>query len=327
MASNPVINRSDIGAVALNVTVTDSLQGGYVSVTPAGANDPTVKARTTSNLNMTGSAQTIPNHAIVPVSARGFDVFSEGGGNVLADVAGYYLGAAAAAPFGAPQNVDPTPAGCFGVAAAPVAEIVPDVSPDSVATAQTRLRELGFWNAGSDGNYGLTTLQSVMAFQFLNGLPPTGKLDGVTAVKLNTTLCVPAPGVGGGDYVEVDKGHQVLFIVRGGQTVWILHVSSGGNYAYDEPDKKNPGQRSTGVAFTAPGSFRVYKTVDEPRYEGTLGTLYRPRFVNGGVAVHGAPNVPNYPASHGCIRVTNLAMDMIWAENFMPLSSRVVIHE
>ena len=327
VASNPAINRSDVAAVVLNVTVTDSLQGGYVSVTPAGANDPTVKERTTSNLNMTGSAQTIPNHAIVPVSGRGFDVFSEGGGNVLADVAGYYLGAATTAPFGAPQNVDPTPAGCVGFAAAPVAEIVPNVSPDSVATAQTRLRELGFWNAGSDGNYGLTTTQSVMAFQFLSGLPPTGRLDGVTAVKLNTTLCVPAPSVGGGDYVEVDKGHQVLIIVRGGQTVWILHVSTGGNYAYDEPDKKNPGQRSTGVAFTAPGSFRVYKTVDEPRYEGTLGTLYRPRFVNGGVAVHGAPNVPNYPASHGCIRVTNLAMDMIWAENFMPLSSRVVIHE
>ncbi len=327
VSSNPAINRPDVAAVVLNVTVTDSLQAGYASVTPAGANDPATKSRLTSNINLTRAAQTLPNHATVPVSARGFDVFLEGGGNVIADVAGYYTGAATTATFGAPQNVNPTPAGCVGFAGSPVEAITIGSSPESVANAQTRLRALGYWNAGSDGNYGLTTVQSVMAFQFLNGLPTTGKIDELIASKLNTSLCVPTPSLGGGDYLEVDKGHQVLFIVRGGATVWVIHVSTGGNYSYDEPDKKNPGQRSTGIAITPTGSYRIYKTVDEPRYEGTLGTLYRPRFVTGGVAVHGAPNVPNYPASHGCIRVTNLAMDMIWGENWLPMGSRVVIHE
>ena len=27
----------------------------------------------------------------------------------------------------------------------------------------------------------------------------------------------------------------------------------------------------------------------------------------------------NYPASHGCVRVTNQAMDMLWATNAMPI--------
>ena len=327
VTTNPAINRPDVAAVVLNVTVTDSLQSGYASVTPAGANDPAVKSRTTSNINLTRAAQTLPNHATVPVSARGFDIFLEGGGHVLADVAGYYLGALAAAPFGVPQNINPTPAGCVGFAPNPVAGITIGSSPAAVANAQTRLRDLGFWNAGSDGNYGSTTTQSVLAFQFLNGLPTTGKIDELTASRINTSLCVPSPSLGGGDYLEVDKGHQVLLIVRGGQTVWVVHVSTGGNYTYDEPDKKNPGQRSTGTAITPTGSYRIYRTVDEPRYEGTLGTLYRPRFVVGGVAVHGAPNVPNYPASHGCIRVTNLAMDMIWGDNWLPMGSRVIIHE
>ena len=60
---------------------------------------------------------------------------------------------------------------------------------------------------------------------------------------------------------------------------------------------------------------------------GTLGTLYRPRFLVGGVAVHGAPNVPSYPASHGCIRVSNPAMDMIWLLDLLPIGAKVVIHD
>ena len=71
----------------------------------------------------------------------------------------------------------------------------------------------------------------------------------------------------------------------------------------------------------------MYRVSDDPAYFGSLGELYRPRFIVGGVAVHGYRNVPNYPASHGCIRVSNLAMDMIWATNAMPMGGTVVVHE
>ena len=38
--------------------------------------------------------------------------------------------------------------------------------------------------------------------------------------------------------------------------------------------------------------------------------LYRPAYFNNtGYAIHGSPSVPAYPASHGCIRITNPAMD------------------
>ena len=43
--------------------------------------------------------------------------------------------------------------------------------------------------------------------------------------------------------------------------------------------------------------------------------------------MHGYPNVPNYPASHGCVRVTNAAMDMVWAQNLLPIGETVVIHD
>ena len=124
----------------------------------------------------------------------------------------------------------------------------------------------------------------------------------------------------------MDKGRQLGFFVRNGNALFVLNVSSGGGYFYEEENKLT-GEKVTGTAITPVGTFHVYRVHDQAVYEGTLGTLYRPRFVFGGIAVHGAPNVPGYPASHGCIRVSNPAMDMIWALNLLPMGGKVVIHE
>ena len=326
VATNPAIGRTDVAAVVLNVTALDNVAGGYLSVTPAGSNDPTVKSRTTSTLNLAHAAQTLANHATVPVSARGFDVFAEQGGNLLADVAGYYLGAAAPTPFGTPQNTDPTPAGCLGFDTTAVGPIVKGSSGTAVAAVQRRLLALGFWLSNADGSYGLTTTQAVMAFQFWSGLSVTGVTDDATASLLNSTLCRPTTTYTG-DLFEVNKTKQIAFLVRGGQVRWVIHVSTGNGRDYDEANKKNPGQREIGVAITPVGDFKVYRVADQARYEGTLGTMYRPRFFSGGVAVHGAGSVPNYPASHGCVRVTNPAMDMLWGTDALPMSSRVVVHD
>ena len=77
-----------IGAVALNVTVTDTenptIGGGYVTVYPCGTRPDA------SNLNFT-TGQTIPNAVIAPVSATGdicFYVY--GTAHLLADVSGYF---------------------------------------------------------------------------------------------------------------------------------------------------------------------------------------------------------------------------------------------
>jgi len=325
VASNPAVGRPDVAALALNLTVTDPLAGGYVTVAPAGSSAPGTTTRPTATVTVVRAAQTLASHATVAVSPRGFEVFALNGGHVIADVAGYYLGTPVGAPHGTPKNAQTTPAGCGGPAAAPVGAIVPGSSPESVRRAQQRLLDLGFWNAGADGGYGLTTSQAVMAFQKWAGLPRTTVIDETTAVRLNTTACRPSPGVSG-DAFEVDKSSQIAFIVRGGQTVWVLNVSTGGDYYYTAIDD-NDGSDASGWAITPVGTYSVYRVHDQAQYKGSLGTLYRPRFVVGGVAVHGYPSVPNYPASHGCIRVSNPAMDMIWATNAMPLRSRVVIHD
>jgi N-acetylmuramoyl-L-alanine amidase len=60
------------------------------------------------------------------------------------------------------------------------------------------------------------------------------------------------------------------------------------------------------------GRFRIYWCYNgwQP---GPLGSMYRPNYFHGGYAVHGMTSVPAYPASHGCVRMTVLAMDRMWS--------------
>ncbi|HUS43585.1 MAG TPA: peptidoglycan-binding protein [Ilumatobacteraceae bacterium] len=327
VSSHRAINRSDVSAVVVNATTADPLAVGFVTVGTAGATDPRVWP-TTSTMNVVRPDQTLANHAIVPVSVRGFSMFTQPGGHLIADIAGYFLGSPAPAPFAAPTNSGPARCATqtVGAPGAPVGPIVYGSSRVAVANLQTRLLQLGFWNAGADGVYGLSTTQAVMAFQKWKGLPATTAVDNRTAIALNTEMCRPAAGRSG-DLFEVDKTKQIAFVVRGGAVQYVFNVSTGNGKSYDEEDQKAAGRRVIGIALTPSGTFRTYREHDVVRYEGDLGSLYRPKFVVGGIAVHGAPRVPNYPASHGCVRVANPVMDLIWSRNLLPLRSTVWIHD
>jgi hypothetical protein len=78
-------------AVALNLTVDNAKQPGYLAIGPQGTT-PLV-----SNLNPTAAGQTVANMVIVSLSASGgLTVLVQAGGQVLIDVAGYWIPAAAA---------------------------------------------------------------------------------------------------------------------------------------------------------------------------------------------------------------------------------------
>ena len=66
-------------------------------------------------------------------------------------------------------------------------------------------------------------------------------------------------------------------------------------------------------------SYRAQELFGLPR-----GELWRPRFFNRGIAVHGSQNIPPWPDSHGCARLSNAAIDMVWAADLMPVGSRVL---
>ena len=83
-----------------------------------------------------------------------------------------------------------------------------------------------------------------------------------------------------GNHIEVDKARQVLFVVRDGKVALVVAVSTG----------------ATGN--TPLGLWHVYRKVT-----GFDWVLYYPNYFLRGFAVHGYPDVPPYPASHGCVRI------------------------
>jgi N-acetylmuramoyl-L-alanine amidase len=148
----------------------------------------------------------------------------------------------------------------------------------SVLALERRLASLHYALRGVDGVYGQDTYEAVLAFQKVNGLPRTGRVEDWLWRRLARAGAPRARH--GGDYIEVDKTRQVLFVVEGGVVTKVVHVSTG----------------ATGN--TPLGSWRVYR-----RVPGWDWVLWYPLYFKGGFAIHGYPSVPAYPASHGCVRI------------------------
>jgi peptidoglycan hydrolase-like protein with peptidoglycan-binding domain len=186
-----------------------------------------------------------------------------------------------------------------------------------VLALQKDLRALGYWLGSSDETYGYLTEQAVTAFQKVEGLSPDGVAGPATRAALAGADRPSTPATG--DLIEVDKGRQVLFVVRGGTVAWTLNVSTGTERPYQVNGR-------TELADTPPGRWTVGWAVDGVDV-GELGRLYRPRYFHeDGIAVHGYHSVPSYPASHGCVRVTEAAMNWLWEQNLMPIGSSVWVH-
>lgn len=167
---------------------------------------------------------------------------------------------------------------------------------------QQRLVSLGFWIPGPDGVFRSTTAQAVMAFQKWHGLGRDGVAGPQTLAALVTAA--PAAAVESGDHVEIDLAKQVLIVVRGAETL-VFNTSTG-----------RPGWR------TPPGRFAVTRQIDGVRVS-EFGELYRPKYFNGGIALHGSPSIPAHPASHGCARLHDAAIDLIWDFDLVPIGTPV----
>ena len=59
-------------------------------------------------------------------------------------------------------------------------------------------------------------------------------------------------------------------------------------------------------------------------HKSPLGLLYYPNYLIKGIAIHGNPSVPSFPASHGCIRIPMYAA--VEFTGLAPIGIPVVIH-
>jgi lipoprotein-anchoring transpeptidase ErfK/SrfK len=200
-------------------------------------------------------------------------------------------------------------------------------SGEETARIQQRLLEAGFWLVAVDGEYGHTTKQAVMAFQKFYGLKATGKVDDNTALALTQVATWPqARSNDPGTTVEVDKDRQILMVVVNGRVLWVLNTSTGSGQWYLEQNQKDLTKWELGRSITDSGRFKINRERSNGWWAGDLGEIYRPKYFNGGIAIHGSRSIPNYPASHGCVRVSTAAMDMIWETGILPKGTPVWVY-
>lgn len=323
---------ANAGAVAMTVTAVGASTNTFLTIWPTGTTRPN-----TSNLNTIGG--NVPNVVATGLGSDGRVALYNASGtvDVLIDVTGWYDGNGAVLGTTAGCQTEGLAAGVTATHAAPTAISAGMTgspirtarygqSGDHISTIQARLYALGYWVPDFDGAYGGVTSQAVMAFQKWNGRPRTGNLSETDAYLLSMQSYGASGLSTAGDRVEVDKGKQLFFLIRDGKTILTVNTSTGSDIPYTEVNQKTGGPIS-GDAHTRPGRFKVNRIYSDGWESGQLGELYRPRYFDGGIAVHGAPQIPGYPASHGCVRVTTTFMDWIWHTGSMPVGSEVWVHE
>jgi lipoprotein-anchoring transpeptidase ErfK/SrfK len=192
-------------------------------------------------------------------------------------------------------------------------------SGTEVTALQERLQDLGYYLPSVDGSFGPMTQQAVWALQKAAGL----YRDGVVGPKTEQALADgvrPGAESSSGKVVEIDLDRQLIKAVEDGEVVRTINASSGNGESYEALGR-------TYTATTPRGTYAVYMERDY-LHESTLelGSMYRPKYFTGGIAVHGSGSIPPYPASHGCIRVSNSAMDWLWDTWGVPKGTTVVVY-
>jgi len=193
----------------------------------------------------------------------------------------------------------------------------PGASGPLVVALQRRLSTLGYWLDEETGVFDDATEQAVFAIQKAAGVARDGVVGPATESALIRGV-QPRPRSSSGHVVEVDLTDDLLLIVTDGHLDATLNTSTGGGYAY-----RSQGQYA--IAETPEGQFRIYRQVDG-LVVNSLGELWRPKFFDDGFAIHGDSYVPPRPVSHGCVRVSNEAIDWIWVQNVMPLGTAVWVY-
>jgi len=184
-------------------------------------------------------------------------------------------------------------------------ELARGATGERVVALQQRLADLGYFIGAPDGDFGGGTQQAVWALQKAAGLSRDGVVGPATQAALDQGV-TPQPRSGSGKVIEIDLDRQLLLAVEDGRVVTVVNASSGNGESYEAKGR-------TYRAGTPRGEFRVGRQVDGNHSSSLeLGDMWRPKFFTGGIAVHGSGSIPPWPASHGCVRVANSAMNWLW---------------
>ncbi len=187
-----------------------------------------------------------------------------------------------------------------------------DMNGSKVVALQDRLRQLGFDPGLSDAQFGPATERAVWAYEKFILDVELAAITGVVTpeiwARMNEPIEVRPRRANPGTSLEVLLPKQVAVLYVDNQVELITHISSGSGQEWcdvvvvDNDDGTQSEQGICGVAVTPGGVFHFERRVEGWK-NSKLGRLYNPVYFNYGIAVHGASNVPSFPASHGCVRI------------------------
>ena len=152
---------------------------------------------------------------------------------------------------------------------------------DVVVGFKKAMRRMGYI-ANSGSCFGGKTARGVLAYRKVNGMSRSMRAGaGLVKKAFSGKGGYEVRHPGAGEHVEAPLSKQVLVFAKGDKPFAIYPISSGksstptvtGHYEFI---RQEPGYNSHGMYY----SFYFY----------------------GGYAVHGYESVPDYPASHGCLR-------------------------
>ena len=183
----------------------------------------------------------------------------------------------------------------------------PDLDPgaegDTVKAFNNLLANLGYVN-DEGKKYDSATGRAVLAYHKVNNDKRSENATSSDFKKL-------AKGKGGydlkwpegGKHVEADLSRQVMVLAKGDKVDEIYHISSGAP-----------------ATPTILGKFNFYRK--DAGYN-SLGMYYSVYFIRG-YATHGYHSVPDYPASHGCLR--NPIPDSVHIYNWIDLGDPIYVY-
>ena len=178
----------------------------------------------------------------------------------------------------------------------------------STRRLQDRLADLQYLpRSAVDGVAGYRTDQAVIAFQSWEGLDRDGVVGPMTQAALKTAK-PPRPGnAGSSRRIEVYREKGVALVIAHDRVKRAIHVSSGAP-----------------LPVTPPGSYEVFRK-ENPSWSVPYQVwLPYASYFNNGIAFHEYPDVPPYPASHGCVRVP--APEAPWLYKFAKFGTAVVVY-
>ncbi len=158
--------------------------------------------------------------------------------------------------------------------------------PYSARGVQLRLWTLGYLDRSDVGGaLDYVTSQALLAFQGWEGLGRTGTVTGGTQVRLFRAERPRPLTHREGRRLEIHRDLGVLLMLDGNRVERAVHTSTGAGGA------------------TPSGGFHIYR---KELYSWSVPFhVWMPyaAYFTGGIATHEYPDVPSYPASHGCVRL------------------------